>query len=141
MIKRYEWRMGYVEVGDSIATGDGWMDELSRDGWEYVSGPEWDAGRGWLCLMRREVVPGRVTSPPVEISGVHVQPDGTKTPVRLNCWTCQHSNPNATGCFAPVTAELYAWADATHPRSHYGAMLACPPTADGCPGWTAKEAT
>lgn len=196
MVKRYEF--------DMVAVHD--MGARSAEDWEQASGPV-EGHRGWACLMRREVVPGRVVQvePREEVQGFQSRPPlcgrtwgadcmgaidvphmchdvpGHEGPCRLcgtcgarellsrpyvddhppaadgvsrlttasmaalaesvrdplrNCWTCVHSNPAATSCDAPGSAAVGRWIHGSHTRA--GAVLRCPPTADGCPGWAPK---
>lgn len=128
MVKRYEFEM--VAVHD--------MGARSAEDWEYVSGPV-EGRQDWACLMRREVVPGRVAPEPARehVTGTEDGLGEQSDPLR-NCWTCLHSNERATGCAAKLTTGIYGWVDGTHSRDRDGRLLPCPPTADGCPGWAPK---
>jgi hypothetical protein len=75
-----------------------------------------------------------------EVIDLERQIDLTPEPIRTNCWTCQHSNADATTCehpewqpfLSPMEAAIGDWIDRTHPP------CPCPRTATGCPGWTKR---
>jgi hypothetical protein len=129
MVKVYDWLMEAVHD----------MGARSAEGWEYVAGPV-EGRQDWACLMRREVVPGRVVqSDPKPGDAVDLPGVG---PVILtgaqlhNCWSCKHATEDTDDCRIYLRAAGVAeWVDATHgitsPRR-------CPPEAYGCPGWTPK---
>ncbi len=133
MGKVYEWTMGLVDA-DPEDEDD--MDALNAEGWEYVSGPAWDAAwNRFACLMRREVVSGRVTSPPARehVTGTEDGLGEQSDPLR-NCWSCVHSSADARSCSSPtIGIGIGDWI-----LKACGYNGACPRDADGCPGWAPK---
>jgi hypothetical protein len=148
MGKVYEWAM---------AEAPGGMNEASEQGWEYVSGPfpyTFEGETFMSCLMRREVVPGRVApEPSLELDLLsrpyvddhppareHVAGTedglGEQSDPLHNCWTCKLSTSDATGCSALRAGrdDVRRWVS----QSHSAFDEVCPHDADGCPGWTPK---
>jgi hypothetical protein len=128
MVKVYEWKMVPVQE----------MHTASVDGWERDSGPVLDALH-FACLMRREVVPGRVTSPAARehVTGTEDGLGEQSDPLR-NCWTCAHAADNTTICHAELTNERRVWTQSGTHAPDASSLLACLPDADGCPAWAPK---
>lgn len=66
-------------------------------------------------------------------------PSGAPTPggvLLRNCWTCREADATTEFCArAPYDQRVNDWARATDGAN----LLICPPDADGCPGWAARE--
>ena len=133
MIKRYEWDMEVI-ADMRTRSAEGWERDDQPTATKIRTTPDATGAVSETvevaCLMRREVAPGRVQRE--EVRGFQSRPT-----VPRNCWTCKHASAETEGCAVHMfEAEVRQWVRGTHEGE-----TQCPTDADGCPGWTAKEAT